>query len=198
MPVTRRANEPLAEAEEVEAGGGEDVAELDLRPPAIARAPEAAAADPASERARDPRAGGVGRAEGRGGLTSAGLLERLCLRPRAQAEGPPRRPNPRATARWATRARAAILARERDPDQVAARRIGALSPAAAGVPRRAGRPLALLVQVEVGAREAVLRAGLPLVIGPRRPAQCHAVLLPSGDDVGRVEVAGVDAMDGGA
>ena len=83
MPVTRRAGEPLAEAEEVEAGGGEDVAELDLRPPAIARAPEAAAADAASERALDPGAGGVGRAEGIGRLASAGRLECLALRLRA-------------------------------------------------------------------------------------------------------------------
>ena len=47
---------PFAKPEEVAASRGQDVAKLDFRLPAIARAAQAAAADAAGERARDPGA----------------------------------------------------------------------------------------------------------------------------------------------
>ena len=44
---------PLAEADEIQPRRGQDMAEMDLRLPTVARAPGAAAADPAGERALD-------------------------------------------------------------------------------------------------------------------------------------------------
>jgi hypothetical protein len=53
-PPSRRAERPFPEAQEVEPGGGEEMAELDLRLAPVARAAQAATAEAASERALDP------------------------------------------------------------------------------------------------------------------------------------------------
>jgi len=65
---------PLAEPEEVQAGRGEDVAEVDFRLPTVARASQAAAADTAGERALDAGAEGIRLTErlGRLALTRGG------------------------------------------------------------------------------------------------------------------------------
>src|SRR5215207_7070802 len=53
--------EPFAQAQEVDAGGREDMAEVRARLADVARAPEAAGADPARQGALDPGAGGIRR-----------------------------------------------------------------------------------------------------------------------------------------
>src|SRR3954451_8596036 len=85
-PAARPAGEPLPEAQEVQASRGEDVAEVDLGPPAIARPPEAAAANAAGQCALNAGAGGGGRAARRGRLALARGLQRRELRLRTQAE----------------------------------------------------------------------------------------------------------------
>src|SRR5215213_8190834 len=78
-PPSRHAERPFPEAQEVEPGGGGDVAEVDLRLAAVARAAQAATPDAAGERALDPGAGGVGRAESRGRLAPTCGPQRLEL-----------------------------------------------------------------------------------------------------------------------
>ncbi len=79
---------PFAETEEVAAGRGEDVAEVDFRLAPLARASQAATADPAGERARDPGAARVGLVARGGRLAPPGGPERLELGARAQAARP--------------------------------------------------------------------------------------------------------------
>ena len=170
-PAARCPGEPLAEAEEVEAGGGEDMAAVDLRLPTIARAAQAATADPTGERALDSGAERVRFAEVVGGLapTSCGA-QGLALRARAQAEGAPGRAACGAATHGSAWTGSAVLARELDPDQRSPGGIRALSPADTRPPDRAGRLFPPPVELEIVEREAIPRARLPLVVGPRRPA----------------------------
>ncbi len=148
---------PLAEVEEVERDHGEDVAEVDLRTAPIARAPQAAAADPAGEGARGPDAKRIRRADSVGRLTPPRGAQGLELRAWAQAQRPAGRAALGTATRRPARARPAVLARELDPDQVSARRIGALPPVDARPPDRAGPLVPLPVELEIVEREVALR-----------------------------------------
>jgi len=182
-----RVGEPLAEAEEVEAGGGEDVAELDLRPAPIARAAQATAPDTAGEGALDPGAARIRLAERGGRLALTGGPERLELGARAQAQRPAGRAALRAAARGPTRARPAVLARELDPDQRPPGGVRALPPADAGLSRWARRLLTIPVEPESPHRRperffptALLSqtAGGDRRVPPHAARHFHAVLAP--------------------
>lgn len=111
-PAARHIGEPLAELDEIQPRCGEDMAEVDLRLPAVARAAQATAADAAGKGALDPGTNSIGLPEVGRRLAPTRGLERLELRPRAQAQGPTGQPALGAAAGGAVCARPAVLARE--------------------------------------------------------------------------------------
>jgi hypothetical protein len=194
-PEAGRSREPLAEPEEIERGGGEDVAQMDPVVADVPRPAQAAATYPAGERAFDPDPiGPASLVVRRRRLPSRGL-QRLELGLRAQAEHPARRPCPRAAALLAAGARPAVPGGELDPDQLVPGRVRAHPPAAAGPAGRAGGLLPLPVDLEMLDGEAGLLARLPLVVGAGGPAQRHLVIVAAGDDARGIQVPGVDRVD---
>src|SRR5262249_46990077 len=97
--------------------------------------------------------------------------ERLILFSRTDRHRPPRSLRTPVLAGAST----AVLRRELHLDHLVVAPVHCRAPGTALLPFRAGHPLLLPVHPEVPSREALARAGLPVIIRPCRPDQVHPI-----------------------